>query len=226
MLSGSAAPSLAEQAYLSSNIVTVPANIYGAEQQITSTSIVLDVILGDDHPLATAYRKFCRTTWRSIKANLYAIEPGSSLPTLPLIMRWMQLELGAYFRPLSDNSFASPAKTSPGTPSICCPLYLHSTSPAPLDCQLHYHQLPRDPHLHPQQGAYSPQGFLPRFPPHCQHARPRHTYERVPGSPTHTRLSALNNSGRKLNKLCHRNQSRHQQTGSSMPFLPHQGQLF
>jgi hypothetical protein len=103
MQSGAAAPSLAEQAFLSSNDVTFPTTIHGAGRQLNNTSIVLDVVLGHDHHLATAYRDFCKGTWRNIEAYLYAIEPGSSLPVLPLIMRWMQLELGAYFRALADD---------------------------------------------------------------------------------------------------------------------------
>jgi hypothetical protein len=106
MQSGSAAPSLAEQAYLSSTEVTFPSNIHGAGRQLSNTSIVLDVILGDEHPLAATYREFCRSTWRNIEAYLYALDPATSHPILPLIMRWLHLELGAYFCDLSHDKIA------------------------------------------------------------------------------------------------------------------------
>jgi hypothetical protein len=161
MQSGSTAPTLAEQAYLTSSEVVFPNSIHATARQLNNTSIVLDVVLGEDHLLAVDYRKFCKEYWPTIEAYLYANDPSSSHQILPLILRWMHLEIGAYLRALSDERPATLPTFSALTETITRNAY-HLLPPLPP----HYLAqaaggLTRGPTLPP-----TPSRFPQRFPHH------------------------------------------------------------
>ena len=101
MLAGLSAPTIAEQAQLSTKEVPFPATSYAAGLQLRGCSLVLDVVLGKENHLATAYRTFCAIDWPQMEAvlNVSAVyDPTLEANALPAILRWVQINLTDYLR--------------------------------------------------------------------------------------------------------------------------------
>ena len=99
---GHTAPTLAEQDTLRTKEVPVPQSIYELGTQLACTSMVLDVVLGDASPLATTLRNFCITEWPLMEVSLHAIGEDPT-PVLPSMLRWVQLQMAAYFQGISTR---------------------------------------------------------------------------------------------------------------------------
>ena len=101
MLAGLSAPTFDEQTLLSTKEVPFPATTYAAGTQLRGCSLVLDVTLGPENPLARAYRTFCHSDWPQMEAvlNVNAVyDPTLEANVLPSILRWVQLNLTEYLR--------------------------------------------------------------------------------------------------------------------------------
>jgi len=96
MLAGLAAPTMEEQAQLSTKEVPFPATSYAAGIQLRGCSLVLDVVLGKDNLLAQAYRTLCTLDWPQMEAvlNVSAVyDPNLEANVLPPILRWVQIQV-------------------------------------------------------------------------------------------------------------------------------------
>ena len=99
---GHTAPTLAEQDTLRTKEVPVPQSIYKLGTQLACTGLVLDVVLGDASSLATTLCNFCITEWPLMEASLHAMGEDPT-PVLPSMLRWVQLQMAAYFRGVSTH---------------------------------------------------------------------------------------------------------------------------
>ena len=99
---GHTAPTLTEQDTLRTKEVPVPQSIYELGMQLTCTSMVLDVILSNTAPLTTTLRNFCIAEWPLMEASLHAMGEDP-MPVLPSMLRWVQLQMAAYFRGVSSR---------------------------------------------------------------------------------------------------------------------------
>ena len=99
---GHTAPTLAEQDTLCTKEVPVPQSIYKLGTQLACTSVVLDVVLGDVSPLATMLSNICITEWPLMEASLHAMGEDPT-PVLPSMLRWVQLQMAAYFQGVSTR---------------------------------------------------------------------------------------------------------------------------
>ena len=97
---GHTAPTLAEQDTLRTKEVPMPQSIYELGTQLACTSMVLDVVLGDTSPLATTLRNFCIAECLLMEASLHAMGEDP-MPVLPSMLRWVQLQMAAYFQGIS-----------------------------------------------------------------------------------------------------------------------------
>ena len=99
---GHTAPTLAKQDTLHTKEVPMPQSIYELGTQLACTSVVLDVVLGDTSPLATMLCNFCIAEWPLMEASLHAMGEDP-MPVLPSMLRWVQLQMAAYFRGISTR---------------------------------------------------------------------------------------------------------------------------
>ena len=100
MMAGIVAPSLAKQETFCTKEVPLPSTVYQLGTQLGCTSVVFDVVLGPIHPLAQDLRSFCLNEWPLVEAALSTSADDSTL-VLPIILRWFQIEMLAYFHSLS-----------------------------------------------------------------------------------------------------------------------------
>lgn len=99
MAMGQAAPTLAEQATFSTPGLHLPKSLHEASLMMKGCSLILDVVLGTQHPLTTTYRTFLRTKWQQVEATLHAplsTTPDAALTLLPCILCWVQGMLAEY----------------------------------------------------------------------------------------------------------------------------------
>ena len=99
---GHTAPTLADQDTLHTKEVPVPQSIYELGTQLACMNVVLDVVLGDTSPLATTLHNFCIAEWPLMEASLHAMGEDP-MPVLPSMLRWVQLQMAAYFRGVSTH---------------------------------------------------------------------------------------------------------------------------
>ena len=102
MLLGHMTPSLAEQQQLSTKDIPIPTTIYELATQLACTSTVLDVALGESHPLATTIRQFMMVDWPNMEATLHTMMEDPTI-ILPLLLRWLQRHMVVYFRGVSTG---------------------------------------------------------------------------------------------------------------------------
>ena len=102
MLLGHTTPSLAEQQQLSTKDIPIPTTIYELATQLACTSTVLDVALGESHPLATTIRQFMMVDWPNMEATLHTMMEDPTI-ILPLLLRWLQRHMVVYFRGVSTG---------------------------------------------------------------------------------------------------------------------------
>ena len=123
---GHTAPTLTEQDTLRTKEAPVTQSIYELGTQVACTSVVLDVVLGDDSPLATTIRNFCIAEWPLMEASLHAMGWTLRLSSPPCYdgcsCRWLPtseaLALVAICRcPASSTSMM----WCSSAPSTCCP---------------------------------------------------------------------------------------------------------
>ena len=100
MMVGLVAPSLAEQETFHTKEVPLLSTVYQLGTQLGCTSVVFDVVLGPIHPLAQDLHSFCINEWPLVEAALSTSADNSTL-VLPIILRWFQTEMLAYFHSLS-----------------------------------------------------------------------------------------------------------------------------
>ncbi|KAL7556315.1 hypothetical protein ACA910_011861 [Epithemia clementina (nom. ined.)] len=152
MLQGHTQPTLAEQETFRTKDVPLPSTIYETGLQIKATSVILDVALGPMAPVCVALQTFCHTDWPHIEAHLNLTQEDHT-PILPLILRWIQLELSVYLEDLKQGRPSTPPNFSQleriitrqafhqfspmpsryhATPSTAVPTNLPSTGSAPL----------------------------------------------------------------------------------------------
>ena len=105
MMAGLVAPSLAEQETFRTKEVPLPSMVYQLGMQLGCTSIVFDVVLGPIHPLAQDLRSFCLNEWPLVEAAFSTSMDDSTL-VLPIILRWFQIEMLAFFRSLGMGQMA------------------------------------------------------------------------------------------------------------------------
>ena len=105
MMVGLIALSLAEQETFRMKEVPLPSTVYQLGTQLGCTSVVFDVVLGPIHPLAQDLHSFCLNEWPLGEAALSTSADNSTL-VLPIILRWFQIKMLAYFRSLSMGQMA------------------------------------------------------------------------------------------------------------------------
>ena len=122
MMAGLVVPSLAEQETFQTKEIPLPSMVYQLGMQLGCTSMVFDLVLGPIHllaqdlcsfclnewPLMQPYQQrllaqdlclFCLNKWPLVEADLSTVMDDSAL-VLPIILRWFQIEMLAYFHSL------------------------------------------------------------------------------------------------------------------------------
>ena len=105
MIAGLVAPSLTEQETFCKKEVPLPLTVYQLWTQIGCTSVVFDVVLSPIHPIFPDLCSFCLNKWPLVEAALSTSADDSTL-VLPIILRWFQIEMLAYFHSLSMRRMA------------------------------------------------------------------------------------------------------------------------
>ena len=94
-------PTLADNAAFATTEVPIPVMPYQLTAMLEATSVILDVIQGQNHQHAIAFRRFVTQDARLIARNCSFSGTGAEI--LPRVARSVQLKMASYFRKIMDS---------------------------------------------------------------------------------------------------------------------------